>query len=848
VENTILLDEKYNFSGRERDVVMRKLTRTVIIVVAVLVVVVIAVGTYAVLNLNGIIQKQRGLILSKASDAIGRKVDVQGIHASIGWGVIADLRGVTIADDPSFSQAPFVQAADIYARVALMPLLARRVEIKQVSLKQPVVHLIRNQRGALNVSTIGKKSPTGEAAPAPVAPPPGNPSLKGAPLTATPPPGQPSAGVGALGEISVSSLTVEDATIVYQDAGAAPVTVSAVNLDVENLGVSTPVDIKLSLAALGTDKNLSLSGKAGPLMTNGAIDMAAIPLAFNLDLGPLTMAELKAVPQIASALPPALSFANPVTASIKINGTTQALAFDLVTDLTGNLVAYTGVLNKAAGAPLKVTAAGTRKESGAASQLEIRNATLVLGDLDLKAGQIQLGQNLSARVDSNRFDLASLSKMLVALNKYNASGNAEIHATVKVVQKQPEISGVVTLASVTLTPPGKRAIVGGLSGDIKIAGKSATAGLLTFGLGSGHGRLSVNAQSIQPISATYDFSADVVKPAELTANPKLEAAADHLDQLAVKGTVKGAASAPTVTAVVTSPTGTMQNIAYRNLAVDATYGGQAVTISSLKVGAFSGTLDGNARATLGAEPVFNAGLNLHGIDVQQALISQKSKAADTVRGQLTGQVRVAGRGDTFDKIKPTLSGNGQMAVANGKLIGVNIAAQAMRKVQGVPGIDTLITPTIVARHPALFNSPDTDLRELGLTFTIQGPRITSHDIKAATPDYSALADGWFDLEKNIDMKAHLLLSQELSRELMSEKKNVVYLANEQRQVDIPVRISGQLPKPSVQPDIQFLAQRAAGHLVQKQAGKLLDKYLGGNSKNGSSGSNPLGGALNKLFH
>jgi hypothetical protein len=67
-------------------------------------------------------------------------------------------------------------------------------------------------------------------------------------------------------------------------------------------------------------------------------------------------------------------------------------------------------------------------------------------------------------------------------------------------------------------------------------------------------------------------------------------------------------------------------------------------------------------------------------------------------------------------------------------------------------------------------------------------------------------------------------------------------------VDIPVQISGQLPKPSVQPDIQFLAQRAAGHLVQKQASKLFDKYLGGDSKNGSSGSNPLGGALNKLFH
>ena len=143
---------------------MGKLIRTAIIVISVIVAVVAAVVIYAVLNLNGIIQKQRGLILTKASDAVGRKVDVQDIHASLGWGVIADLRGVTIADDPNFSQTPFVQAADVYARVALMPLLSHRVDVEQVSLKQPVVHIIRNQRGQLNVSSIGKSKPaTGES-------------------------------------------------------------------------------------------------------------------------------------------------------------------------------------------------------------------------------------------------------------------------------------------------------------------------------------------------------------------------------------------------------------------------------------------------------------------------------------------------------------------------------------------------------------------------------------------------------------------------------------------------------------------------------------------------------------
>lgn len=265
----------FGYSGREKDAVMRKLIRTVIIVLGVIVVLVVAVGFYAVLNLNGIIQKQRGLILSKASAAVGRKVEVQDIHASLGWGVIADLRGVTVADDPAFSQHPFVQAADVYVRIALLPLLSRRVEIKQISLKQPVVHIIKNKRGELNLSSIGRNPAAGEAAtPTPAAPPTAEQPLRGAPLTGAQPAGQtPTAGAGALGGVSVSSLTVENATLVYQDPSGSALAVRSIDLDVENLAVSTPIDIKLSLAAFGKDRNLTLTGKVGPLMTNGAIDL-----------------------------------------------------------------------------------------------------------------------------------------------------------------------------------------------------------------------------------------------------------------------------------------------------------------------------------------------------------------------------------------------------------------------------------------------------------------------------------------------------------------------------------------------------------------------------------------------
>jgi uncharacterized protein involved in outer membrane biogenesis len=848
---------------------MRKVILTAAIVVGLVIIVVIGVMLYAALNLNGIIASNRARILAKASDSLDRKVDVRDIKASLGWGVSVDLSGVTVADDPRFSDKPFVTASDIYAKVALLPLLHHQVKVEQLSLRQPVVRIIRDQSGRLNVSTIRHKpagaagaaqAPAGRhpSAPsrAPIAPSaPGRP-LGAAPLTAAGPQREKPSAAASLAGYSISSLAIQDGTITYQQPGARPIQIGSLNLDMENLSATSPVRLKLSMAALGTQKNLTLDGTVGPLISNGVMNASAIPLSLAVGVGPLDLAEVRAMPALAKAIPAKVQITNPVSATARLNGTTQALAFDLVTDLTQNRVVYAGMLDKAPGVPFKLSAAGTRQAGE--GKLEVRKAALVLGDLNLEASQIQFGAGTtSARLSSNRFDLASLGKMVTPLSRYNASGKAQIHAMVKVANKKPEVDGVVTLASVTLVPPGKKALLRGLSGDIKMAGNSAVVGPMTFDLGSGHGRLEAYAQSLQPISATYSFNADVIKPAELTQNPKM--AADHLDKLAVKGTLRGSASAPEVTADVTSPDGLLQNVAYRNLAVNAAYGSRRVTISSLKLGAFNGTVDGSANAALGGDRAFNAALNCNGIGLRPLLESQKSKAADTVRGQLTGQVRVSGRGATFDQIKPTLNGNGRISVANGKLKGVNVVADAMRKVNGVPGIGTLVSPTLIARHPELFKSPDTDLRSLSMTFTIQGPRITSHDILVSTVDYMVKGDGWFDLDKRIDMNADLLLSQQLSREMVNERKNVAYLTNRQGEVKIPVRITGQLPKPTVTPNVQDIAQRAATHAVEKQGSKVIEKFLGKKTHGliPGLGSAPAPGAtpapnplapLQKLFH
>jgi AsmA protein len=816
--------------------------------VGIIVLIIVALTLYAVLNLNSLIASNRAYILARASDALSRPVEVDDIKASVGWGVMMDLSGVKVADDPAFSQLPFVQAGDLFVNVEFMPLLSRSLKVTSLVLKQPQVRIIRDSGGRLNVGTIGKKAgekkPKGPAAEKPSG---GGAGPEGA--------GPEGAGLGAL---TVKSLTIHDGKLFYEDkqAGGPPITINALNLDVNNLGVNSPFNIALTLAAFSDRKNLDISGKIGPLMHNGALETGVIPLDLIATVGPLQLAQVSALPQVAHALPAALSVSEPITLNAKLAGTVDATRFDADSDLSSSHVVYQGILDKAAGVPLKFNATGAR-ENG---RVTVRQLNLTLAAVQLKAANITFGGGrLAARLDSNNFDLGELAKVLVAAQKYRPGGAVEVHTNVSVTDKRPSVDGTVTLAKVNVAVPGaKTPPLSDLSGTIRMAGNTAIVGPMAFNLGSGHANLQANAQSLQPLKATYQFSVDTVKIGELV--PSRQDLGEQLTQLAANGSLSRIGSVIDASTKLTSASGMVANVPYQGLALDGVYAGDRVTINSLKLNAFDGAVGASGIANLAGDRSFNLKFNANKIDVQQALEAQKAKAAKTVRGHLTGTVQVAGAGANFDQIKPTLRGNGAANLDNGKLVGVNVVGQALSKVNNIPSIGSLVPASVVANHPALFNSDDTDIQEAKLTFVLQGPRITTHDLAAGAADYSILGDGWFDMDKNIDLRARIIMSPSFSRELVAAKQNVAYIENQDNRLEIPLRITGQLPKPAVVPDVGVLAQRAATHAVQNKIGSLFGKKGGllggafgrGNPNGGGSNpqptpSNPLD-QLKGLFH
>jgi uncharacterized protein involved in outer membrane biogenesis len=828
-------------------------------IVGVVVVIVAAVLFYAAANLNTIIAQNRDRLLAKVSDSIGRKVEAHEIKAQIGWGVTADISGVSIADDPAFSSKPCVRAADVFAKLELMPLLVKQIRVTSVIFNKPEIRIIRNEQGVLNVSTIGRGKKKAEA-PEQAAPPETHRQggqAETSPMAAAP---KKSARTHILRDVHVRNFQIQDGEIVYKQPDSPAIRVSLIDVDVKNFSFGSPFQLSIAMAAPGSDEqNLKVSGDVGPVMTGGAIDTGAIPLTLKLGAGPFSLEKMRKLPMLAKSIPPKLDVSDTVSLNGAVTGTLDALKLHVAADLTSNRVAFGDSFQKPSSVPLKVSADATRTGSA----LGVSFANVTLGELKLKATRISFGGGkFAGRIDTNRFDIAQIAKLAPAAAKLGVTGKAEIHTDVRYSKGSPlAANGTLTLANVTVPRPGGQGVaVSGLSGDIRLESSAADIGPLSFQLGSGRATFKGHADPIYPVNLSYQFTADSIRTADFV---KDRPAGEQLNRVSASGKVAMTPSGPDIENKLISPSGTLNNVAYQNLNLTTSLQGKRLRVTNLHVQAFDGTVAATAETQLEPQAPFTTSASVANINVQQALESQKLKAAKMVQGILSGRADLSGKVGKFDQMKQTFAGGGRFTLTQGKLVGINVAATGLKKVDKIPGIGKLVPDSVVSNHPELFQNPDTDIELASLSFKIAGPRITSHDLLLKTADYWLMGDGWFDMDKNIDMDARILLTPQLTREIVEQKSAVIYVTNRNKQVEIPLKITGQLPKPIVVPDVTEIAQRAGQRAIEQKGqealGKFLGKkglgkYLGGGSNGGGSGGsgseqpqkNPLE-QLKKLF-
>ncbi len=234
---------------------MKTALKVIGIVLAVLLV--LAIALPLLVNVNSF----RPQIESRLSAALGRQVKVGNLSLSLfSGGVRADQ--LSIADDPKFSNAPFIKAKSLKVGVELMPLIfSKQLNVTEIVIDEPEIALLRNQAGVWNFSSLGSSVEKNK-------------------------PAEKSSGASNL---NVGKLELTDGKISFGaiPAKRKPIVYDKVNILVRNLSLGSAFPVAAS-AGLPGGGSLKLDGTLGPINSN---DVSLSPLHAKLNINKLDLSQ-----------------------------------------------------------------------------------------------------------------------------------------------------------------------------------------------------------------------------------------------------------------------------------------------------------------------------------------------------------------------------------------------------------------------------------------------------------------------------------------------------------------------------------------------------------------------------
>ncbi len=229
-----------------------------LIIIGIVVVVLLLIVIILPFAIN--VNRFKPTLETKLSDALGRKVEIGNIGLSIISGSV-NVDNLVIADDPAFSRSPFLQAKELKAGVALLPLIfSQKLEVSSFTVTDPQVSLLHSSSGKWNFSSLGA----------------------GASQTKT----------GASGSseaaFSVAKLKLTNGTMVVGriGPGGKTQTYQDVNLEASDLSYTSQFPFKFSAKTPGGG-SVKVEGKAGPI---DATDASLTPLSATVDVEHLDLA------------------------------------------------------------------------------------------------------------------------------------------------------------------------------------------------------------------------------------------------------------------------------------------------------------------------------------------------------------------------------------------------------------------------------------------------------------------------------------------------------------------------------------------------------------------------------
>src|SRR5215472_4980568 len=268
---------------------------------------------------------------------------------------------------------------------------------------------------------------------------------------------------------------------------------------------------------------------------------------------------------------------------------------------------------------------------------------------------------------------------------------------------------------------------------------------------------------------------------------------------------------------------------------------------------FGGKESGNITIDMRpAQPVYSVSLKTDKVDADK-FISSVSSLKETLHGVLAANVNGTFSSNSAEAISRSLNGHMELNLTSGKLMNLDLLHESAELGKF---LNTSIAKTGAAKTGAAKTTTFTNLTQLSGTFNVQDGVATTSDVKAAIDGGALAASGQINLAgQSLNLHVMVVLNKTSSQQAGGTQIGGIMntaLANDQKELVLPVILTGTFEHPQVAPDLQQIAQMKQQNRLPTASkpneftSSMLEGLSASKSTHQSNGAEPSGGPRGTL--
>ena len=421
---------------------------------------------------------------------------------------------------------------------------------------------------------------------------------------------------------------------------------------------------------------------------------------------------------------------------------------------------------------------------------------------------------LDLQVVTNTFSPASLLSQLPVLARRlptptDVSGKVQLQGTVKGAPHDLRSEAQIDLREVALKS-------GSFNGGDRVGG-----GMLVE-TDKTQARLTTHVVKAEPPTVHIDVGAqrlvfDQQRPRAPASTPPPAPAPDAQPRPATQTAPSQPVLPPmTLSGQVRIAEGRIQRLNFQQMTADLNLV-KGLLKTTHQMSLYGGSYQGATQVDLTqSEPSYTLDAKVAGLNVGRAL-DDLTPAKSTLLGVLDTDMRLSGRGFTWDVIKETLGGDGHVKIAEVQLTNLDLLPKLVHLFQNMGGLAGLALPSGWEHGSWRTIEGDWRLR--------QGKILTDH-LRLRREGAEALLSGHVGLDQTIDYTGTLFLPAKVTGR---RGVPLILRQDDAGRLMLPFTVRGTVSAPRLSIDEKALGDLATGELldqVRKRFGGKLDELLG----------------------